>query len=434
MSNVDSIVSRMYKAAKIINLDERLLVILPTFKNMWETDLLVTMDNGKKRAFRAMRFWHRSPYTDSPYKGGIRYHPDINPEMMKSHAMEMSLKCWVMGIEMGGAKGGLAIDPSKHSRQELKNITENYVDEMIERNNIGPYLDVPAPDIGTNPEIMNWMRQAFAHRLRTHQTSSFAGVVTGKPLDFGYGGIPGRTPATGYGLMVALNKIRELKKIGPASLTRVAVIGFGNVGSYVAKFLARQGFVIVAISDVNGGVYCPKGIDFATLAHIKFPSDVDIGRGRGVKVTNEEMVRLKNIDILIPAALENNITSQNADKVNAKIILEGANGPTTPEADEILTKKGVLVIPDILANAGGVSVSYFEWGRNQNHIDERIPIAKNGTVVTEDEVLGAMTKMMEYSSAKVFEYSQKYNVDLRLAAYIFGIERIAPLLKSKYFV
>lgn len=430
MSNVDSIVSRMYKAAKIINLDERLLVILPTFKNMWETDLLVTMDNGKKRAFRAMRFWHRSPYTDSPYKGGIRYHPDINPEMMKSHAMEMSLKCWVMGIEMGGAKGGLAIDPSKYSKQELKNITENYVDEMIERNNIGPYLDVPAPDIGTNPEIMNWMRQAFAHRLRTHQTSSFAGVVTGKPLDFGYGGIPGRVPATGYGLTIALDKIMELKKLDRGSLNRVAIIGFGNVGSHVARFLARNGFMVVAISDVNGGVYCPNGIDFTTLVHIKSPADI----ANGIKITNEELIQLKDIDILVPAALENNITGGNADMIRARIVLEGANGPTTPEADQILAQKGILVIPDVLANAGGVSVSYFEWGRNQNHIDERIPVAKNTTAVTEEEVLGAMAKMMDYSASKVFEYSQKYGVDLRLAAYIFGMEKVAPLLKSKYFV
>lgn len=430
MSNFDSIVSRMYKAAEIINLDRRLLVVLPTFKNKWETDLLVTMDNGEKKAFKAMRFWHRSPYTDSPYKGGVRYHPDIDPEMMKSHAMEMSLKCWVMGIEMGGAKGGLAIDPLKYSKQELKNITENYVDEMIERNNIGPYLDVPAPDVGTTPEVMNWMRQAFAHRLRTHQTSSFAGVVTGKPVDFGYGGIPGRVPATGYGLAVALQKIMELRRLNPSDFKRVAVIGYGNVGSHVAKFLARNGFMVVAISDVNGGIYCPDGIDFATLVHIKYPSDIV----RGTKITNEEMVQLKDIDILVPAALENNITEKNADMVTARIILEGANGPTTPEADQILAQKGALVIPDILANAGGVSVSYFEWGRNQNHIDERIPVAKNTTAVSEEEVLGAMAKMIDYSSYKVFEYSQKYNVDLRLAAYIFGIERIAPLLKSKYFV
>lgn len=430
MSNVDSIVSRMYKAAEIIGLDERLLVVLPTFKNKWETDLLVTMENGEKRSFRAMRFWHRSPYTDMPYKGGIRYHPDIDPEMMKSHAMEMSLKCWVMKIEMGGAKGGLAIDPTKVSKQILKNITENYVNELVERNNLGPYLDVPAPDVGTTPEIMKWIRQAYGQRLRTHQSSSMAGVVTGKPVDFGSGGIPGRTPATGYGLMVALNQIMALKKMNTSSFNRVAIIGFGNVGSHVAKFLAQKGFRIVAISDVNGGVYCPEGIDLLTLTHIKSPSDIK----NGEKISNTDMVALKDIDILIPAALENNITGENADRIQAKIILEGANGPTTPEADEILAQKGVLVIPDILANAGGVSVSYFEWGRNQNHIDERIPIAQNGKIVTENEVLEAMAQMMEYSSVKVFEYSQRYNVDLRLAAYAFGMESIAPLLRSKYFV
>jgi glutamate dehydrogenase/leucine dehydrogenase len=429
MSNVDSIVSRMYQAAEIIGLDERLLVILPTFKNKWETDLLVTMADGRKQSIRAMRFWHRSPYTDMPYKGGIRYHPDIDSEMMKSHAMEMSLKCWVMGIEMGGAKGGLAIDPTKFSKQELKDITENYVNEMVERNNLGPYLDVPAPDVGTTPEIMKWIRQAFGQRLRTHQTSSLAGVVTGKPIDFGSGGIPGRTPATGYGLMVALNKIMKLKKLNPQNLNRVAVIGFGNVGYHIAGYLAQKGFKIVAVSDINGGVYNPEGLNWELSNHVKSPYEMT-----GDKITNEELICLKDIDILVPAALENNITGKNAEKISAKIILEGANGPTTPEADAILARKGVLVIPDILANAGGVSVSYFEWGRNQNHIDERIPVARNGSIVTEEEVLQAMAKMMEYSAGKVFEYSQRYEVSLRLAAYAFGLERIAPLLKSKYFV
>ena len=435
MSNVDNIVSRMYEAARIIGLDERLLVVLPTFKNKWETDLLVTMENGEKKTFRAMRFWHRSPYTDMPYKGGIRYHPDIDSEMMKSHAMEMSLKCWVMGIEMGGAKGGLAIDPTSVSKQVLKNITENFVNELVERNNLGPYLDVPAPDVGTTPEIMKWIRQAYGQRLRTHESSSMAGVVTGKPVDFGSGGIPGRTPATGYGLMVALNQIMALKKLDCSRLNRVAVIGFGNVGSFIAKYLAQQGLRIMAISDVNGGVYCPEGIDFSTLAHIRTPADVlTNSRLSSVKITNDEMIRLGDIDILIPAALENIITGDNADKINARIILEGANGPTTPEADSIMAQKGVLVIPDILANAGGVSVSYFEWGRNQNHIDERIPMANNGSLVSEEQVLRAMAKMMKYSARNVFEYSQKHNVSLRLAAYAFGMERIAPLLRSKYFV
>ncbi len=429
MSNLDNILTRMYKAAEIINLDKRLLVILPTFKLKWESDLLVTMDNGEKKSFRAMRFWHRSPHSDSPYKGGIRYHPDIDSEMMKSHAMEMSLKCWVMGIEWGGAKGGIALDPSKYSDRELKNITENFVGELVERNEIGPYLDVPAPDVGTSPKIMNWIRQSFAHRQRTHENSSFAGVVTGKPADFGYGGIPGRVPATGYGLAVALEKIMELKSLNKSDFKRVAVVGFGNVGSFVSQFLAKRGFQVVAITDVDGGVYCPEGIDYLTLCNIRRPSDVV----KGVKITKEEIVELKDIDILVPAALENNITDKNADRVRAKIVLEGANGPTTPEADEILARNGTLVIPDILANAGGVSVSFFEWSRNQGHIDERIPIGGKDSAVREEDVLGAMAKMMEYSAARVFEYSRKYNVDLRLAAYIYGMERVTPLLQSKYY-
>lgn len=427
MSNVDNIVSRMYKAAEIIKLDERLLTILPTFKLKWESDLLVTMDNGEKRSFRAMRFWHRTPYTDAPHKGGIRFHPDIDAEMMKSHAMEMSLKIWGMKIELGGAKGGIAIDPSKFSDRERKNITEEYVKELVERDGIGPYFDVPAPDVGTNAEVMGWIRQAYAKQRRKYQSSSFAGVVTGKSSD--YGGIPGREPATGYGLVVALKKVMELKKLSPANFKKVAIIGFGNVGKNVAKFLANENFNVVAISDVNGGVYCPEGISIETLTRISRPSDVE----NGIQISNKKMVEL-DVDILIPAALENNITGENAANVKAKIILEGANGPTTPEADGILTDKGVLIIPDTLANAGGVCVSYFEWARNQNYLDERIPIAKNGRTITEEEVLKAMAEMMSDSASEVYKYSQKYKVDLRLAAYMVGMTRIAPLLKRKYFV
>lgn len=426
MSNVDNIVSRMYKVAKIIGIDERLLVVLPTFKLHWECDLLVPMDNGETKSFKAMRFWHRSPFTDAPHKGGIRYHPDIDAEMMKSHSMEMSLKCWTMGIDLGGAKGGIAFDPTKFSDPEKKRITEMYVNELVERNGISPYFDVPAPDVGTNSEVMRWIRQAYGKQQRAHQNSSFAGVVTGKPLN--YGGIPGREPATGYGLVVALKKVLELRQLNPSNLKRVAIVGFGNVGRNTAQFLCQDGFRVVAISDVNGGAYCPDGIDLQTLTRIKSPADLE----KGIKISNQDMLGL-DVDIIVPAALENYITGDNANKIKARIILEGANGPTTPEADAILAEKGILVIPDTLANAGGVCVSYFEWGRNQNHIDERIPVSKNGTMVTEEEVLWAMGNMMKYSVLTVLGYSEKYNIDLRLAAYAFGMERIAPLLKGKYF-
>ncbi len=426
MSNVDNIVNRMYKAAQIIGLDEKLLVVLPTFKLKWESDLLVPMDNGTVKSFRAMRFWHRSPYTDAPHKGGIRYHPDIDAEMMKSHAMEMSLKIWFMRIELGGAKGGIAIDPAKFSLPELKRITEHYINELVERNGIGPYFDVPAPDVGTNAEVMRWIRQAYAKQRRSHQDSSFAGVVTGKPVN--YGGIPGREPATGYGLFVALKRVMELKQLNPDDYKKVAIIGFGNVGKNTAKFLCEDGFKVVAISDVNGGIYCPEGIDYETLIRVRSPADIE----KGTRISNSDMLKL-DVDIIIPAALENYITGENADKIKAKIILEGANGPTTPEADVILAEKGILVIPDTMANGGGVCVSYFEWGRNQSIIDERIPVARNGVLVTEEEVLWAMGNMMKYSVLKGLEYSEKYNINLRLAAYAFGMERIAPLLMSKYY-
>lgn len=429
MSSVDNIVGRMYEAAKIINLDEKLLVVLPTFKLKWECDLLTTMDNGEKRSFSAMRFWHRSPYTDMPHKGGIRFHPNINPDMMKAHAMEMSLKCWTLNVELGGAKGGIAVDPTKISDSERKRLTENFVEELHERNGIGPYYDVPAPDVGTNAEIMDLIRQAYGKQNRKYQNTSSAGVVTGKSPD--YGGIPGRVPATGYGLARVLVKIMDLYGLGNAqssSHNRVGIIGFGNVGCNVAKFLKRKGFNILAISDINGGVYCPDGIDTETLDRIKTPADVQ----GGIKISNEEMIEL-DVDVLIPAALENTFTGENAGKVKAKIILEGANGPTTPEADIIFAEKEKIIIPDTLANAGGVCVSYFEWGRNQNIIDERIPVAKYAPIVTEDEVLEASGKMMEYSAIEVYNFSQNNKINLRLATYAVGLQRIAPRLMRKYF-
>ena len=420
--NLDNILKRIQKAGEVLKLEDWLLDKLSGFKNEWGCDIEVKMDDGKLKHFKAVRVWHRSPHTDQPHKGGLRFHPDVNMDSMRAHAIEMSLKCWINEIEWGGAKGGVAIDPSKCSSQELKNVTEAFVDEMDERNILGPFRDVPAPDVGTNPQIMNWIRQRYAQRRRSREDARFAGVVTGKPVGYGFGGIPGRISATGFGLKEVLYRIILLKNLDGIKLKKVAVMGFGNVGYHVAKFLANDEYRVIAISDVNGGVYRKDGISLTEIVEAK-----TIGDFRQIEViSNAELLELDDVDILVPAALENVITSENADKIKAKIILEGANGPTTPEADEILQDNGVIVIPDILANAGGVTVSFFEWARNVNIRDERIPEP------IEKLVLEAMSKILRRSTDQVFRYSQNFNVSLRLAAYISAIERTAPLFRSKH--
>ena len=432
MSHLNNVLVRVENAAKTIDLDKQTLDTLRGFKLDWGCDIEAQMDDGSTRRFKAVRIWHRSPHVDQPHKGGIRYHQDVNEDMMKAHAIEMSIKCWIMGLEWGGAKGGVAVNPLKHSLQELKAITEKLVDEMDERNILGPFRDVPAPDVGTNPKIMNWIRQRYATRRRSREDARFAGVVTGKPVGYGFGGIPGRNEATGFGLVSILERVFQKYRLYNFDKlygleTRVAVMGFGNVGSHVAFFIRERfpHFKIVAVSDVSGGVYNSKGLDIAKLnEHVQATKKV-IGAPGSIPLTSEELIEL-DCDILIPAALENVITLDNADRIKAKIILEGANGPTTPEADEILKSKNVLVIPDILANAGGVTVSFFEWARNVNIKDERVPRPKT------KEVLERLNEMMVTSTDEVIEVAETYKTDLRNAAYITAIKRAAPLFRTKH--
>ncbi|OGN06796.1 MAG: hypothetical protein A2750_03610 [Candidatus Yanofskybacteria bacterium RIFCSPHIGHO2_01_FULL_45_42] len=432
MSHLNNVLVRVENAAKTIDLDKQTLDTLRGFKLDWGCDIEAQMDDGSTRRFKAVRIWHRSPHVDQPHKGGIRYHQDVNEDMMKAHAIEMSIKCWIMGLEWGGAKGGVAVNPLKHSLQELKAITEKLVDEMDERNILGPFRDVPAPDVGTNPKIMNWIRQRYATRRRSREDARFAGVVTGKPVGYGFGGIPGRNEATGFGLVSILERVFQKYRLYNFDKlygleTRVAVMGFGNVGSHVAFFIRERfpHFKIVAVSDVSGGIYNGKGLDIAKLnEHVQATKKV-IGAPGSIPLTSEELIEL-DCDILIPAALENVITLDNADRIKAKIILEGANGPTTPEADEILKSKNVLVIPDILANAGGVTVSFFEWARNVNIKDERVPRPKT------KEVLERLNEMMVTSTDEVIEVAETYKTDLRNAAYITAIKRAAPLFRTKH--
>ncbi len=426
--HLGNILVRMEKAAELLRLEPWLLEKLSGFKLCWRSDIEAKMDDGSLRHFQAVRVWHRSPHTDQPHKGGIRYHPLVGEDMMKAHAIEMSLKCWLMDIEWGGAKGGVAVDPLKHSANELKNITESFVDEMDERNILGPFRDVPAPDAGTNAQIMNWVRQRYAQRRRSREDARFAGVVTGKPVGYGFGGIPGRNEATGYGLAAVLRY--HLQRHGAVSgAPRIAIMGFGNVGSHLATFVRHpegsQGVTVVAVSDVNGGVYAANGLDIPALRQYYAEAKTLAGFPGSEPITNDELLTL-DVEILAPSALEHVITERNADAIRARVVLEGANGPTTPEADEVLQSKGIVVIPDIVANAGGVTVSFFEWARNVNIRDERVPRPEK------EQVLSAMSMMLVESYSRVYENALRYRTSLRHAAYLTAIERVAPLFRSKH--
>ncbi len=431
MNHLNNILTRIENAAAIINLDDWLLEKLSGFKLRWSSDIEARMDDGSLKQFRAVRIWHRSPHTDKPHKGGLRYHPDVNEDVMLAHAIEMSIKCWIMGLEWGGAKGGVAVDPLKHSNQELKNITEALVDEMNERSILGPFRDVPAPDVGTGPRTMNWIRQRYAQKRREREDARFAAVVTGKPVGYGFDGIPGRVEATGCGLVTVLGVLGEtMMKFSDSRCLfpnfKIAVMGFGNVGLHVAKFAYEKGFKVIAVSDVDGGIYNKNGLDIPGLLQYFAETKSIKGVPNSESITNQELLELNDCDILVPAALENVITKENAHRIKAKIVLEGANGPTTPEADQILQDNGVTIIPDILANAGGVTVSFFEWARNVNIGDERVPVPNK------EAVLKAMQDMLIASTKQVMDTAEKHHTSLRNAAYIVAIEKVAPLFREKH--
>ena len=421
MGHLDNIWARIDKVAEVLNLNSWLVETLKSFKSdPWASHIEVKMDQGDPKYFRAIVSQHRSPHKGQPTKGGLRLHPNVNEDVLKAHAVEMSVKCWIMGIEWGGAKSGVVVDPTKLSERELKNLIESLVLAMWERNLLGSHRYVPAPDIYTNEKIMNWIRQAYTSYQSTRENDHFFGVVTGKPVGYGYGGIPGRIEATGYGVLVVLNQF-----INMANDKTLVIQGFGNVGSNTAQFAPSFGLKVTAVSDVNGGIYNPKGLSISEVSEYYQANRTLLGFTSADHVSNEELLELP-CDILVPAALEHVITKDNASKIKAHTILEAANGPTTPEADEILKDRNILVIPDVLANAGGVTVSFFEWAHNVNLRDERIPQAHKR------EVLKAMSAMLEISAQEVQNKAQKYNVSLREGAYILAIERTAPLFRSKH--
>ena len=360
------------------------------------------MDDGSIRVFQGYRVHHNT--SRGPSKGGIRYHPQVDLDEVKALAMWMTWKCAVVNIPYGGAKGGVVVDPSALSNGELERMTRRYAYELVPL--IGPEKDIPAPDLGTNGQIMAWMMDTFS----TRAGFSVPGVVTGKPVSIG--GSAGRIMATARGVIYIT--LATLKHLGMSvEDARIVVQGFGNVGGGTVQLLHDQGCQIVGVSDVHGGIYNPDGLSPQGLfAHQEQGGRLQDYEG-GTPVTNEELLELET-DVLIPAAIEGQLTERNADQVKASVIVEGANGPTTPEADDIFNDRGVLVVPDILANAGGVTVSYFEWVQ-----------ALQAFYWSEDEVNDRLRQIMERSYVDVLNVSEERKVSMRNAATILGVGRVA---------
>jgi glutamate dehydrogenase/leucine dehydrogenase len=395
-------------AARQMKLDPGMEAILLDPERELHVHFPIRMDDGSIRMFDGYRVQHNT--ARGPAKGGIRFHQDVNIDEVKALATWMTWKCSVVDVPYGGGKGGVVVDPTKLSVGELERLSRRFVTEI--QGIIGPERDIPAPDVNTNSQIMAWMMDQYSR----NKGYPIPGMITGKPLALG--GSLGRTDATGVGVMMATRQAMQKLNM-PAEGTRVVVQGFGNVGSVSARAMHELGTTIVAVSDVFGGIYNPKGLDIpALLAHMRRTGTVK-GFADADAITNEELFGI-DCDILIPAALENQITANNADKIKARLIAEGANGPTTPEADRILHDRGVLVLPDILANAGGVTVSYFEWAQNIQ-----------GFYWTEEEVAERLERVMVRSFRAVYETAQEHEVDMRTAAYIVAIGRVAEAVRLR---
>ncbi|MEQ1759491.1 MAG: Glu/Leu/Phe/Val dehydrogenase [Vicinamibacterales bacterium] len=395
-------------AARILNLDAGIWRILTHPKRQIVVSLPVQMDSGEIEVFTGYRVQYN--ITLGPAKGGIRYHPDVSLDEVTALAAWMTWKCAVAQLPFGGGKGGIICDPTRMSKRELEALTRRYVAELIDA--IGPEKDVPAPDVNTNDQIMAWFMDTYSMHVGHTETA----VVTGKPIAMG--GSLGRREATGRGVMIVTREAAKHLGMEIKGAT-VAIQGFGNVGSISAEQLSGIGAKIVAVTDWKGGVFNKTGLDIpALLAWQKQHGSVE-GFTGGEPLSNEDLFGL-DVDVLVPAALENQITEENAGKVRAKIVTEGANGPTTPEAHRIMHANGVFVIPDILANSGGVTTSYFEWVQD-----------RHGYFWEEAEVNEKLEKKMCSAFNVVLQTSLKYKVDMRTAAYIVAIDRVGTVTKMR---
>ncbi|MDX6695437.1 MAG: glutamate dehydrogenase [Blastocatellia bacterium] len=398
----ESMMSRFDRAAQLLDLDPDLYAVMRVPNRELKVYIPTRMDSGRIQVFEGFRVQHN--FARGPAKGGIRYSPDVNIDEIRALAAWMTWKCAVVNVPFGGGKGGIICDPLQMSQGELERMTRRYAAELIDF--IGPEKDVPAPDMNTNEQTMAWIMDTYSMHARHTVTA----VVTGKPIDLG--GSSGRREATGRGILFVINEAIKRFKMTPPS-TRVVVQGSGNVGGIGALLLHEAGYKVIAISDVHGGIYNQNGIDIpAAMKHLKDTRSFEDYEGVE-RVSNQELLEIE-CDVLVPAATENQITSQNAERIKCKVLAEGANGPTTANADAILHRNGVFVIPDILANAGGVTVSYFEW------VQDRM-----GYFWREDVVNERLQDKMVASFNDLCRYADQHNVDTRTAAYMLAIDRVA---------
>jgi glutamate dehydrogenase (NAD(P)+) len=393
---------QLRRVASMFGIDDNLVSVLSGCKKAVEVSVPVGMDDGSTNVFQGYRVTHN--VARGPSKGGIRYHPDVTLDEVKALAMWMTWKCALMGIPFGGAKGGVVCDPKKLSRSELERMTRRYTSEII--NEIGPEKDIPAPDVGTDGSVMAWIFDTYS----MNKGHSVLGVVTGKPLTIG--GSLGREEATARGSLYCIRDA-VAKRDGRLDSMTVAVQGFGNVGSYLAKFLHEEGATVVAISDSTVALHNPKGIDVPAAFAYKREHRTLSGLKDAEEITSEELLTL-DVDVLAPCALEQVITEQNAAQVRATIICEGANGPVTPAADAILEDRGVLILPDVLANAGGVVVSYFEWVQGLQEYFWK-----------ETEVNAKLNDIISRAFDETWDTAERRQMPMRVAAYGLAVQRVA---------
>lgn len=409
--------SRLEKALKFVEISEDAIERLKFPKTSLNVSIPVRMDDGSLRIFKGYRV--RYDDTRGPGKGGVRYHPNVTMDEVQSLAFWMTFKCALLNLPFGGAKGGITLNPKELSRYELERLSRGYIEGIADF--IGPDIDILAPDVYTNEMMMGWMMDQYS----IIQRKISPGVVTGKPLTMG--GSQGRDTATGTGAFFVIDAMLPKFDLDPKQTT-VAVQGFGNAGSVVASCLYRAGYKVVAVSDSQGGIYAPEGLDIDSIRQYKrdhraikalYCEDSVCNIVEHVNITNEMLLELE-VDVLVPAALENQITEANADRIRAKYIFEVANGPTTSAADRVLEEKGIYVFPDILVNAGGVTVSYFEWVQN-----------RSGLYWTPDEVNARLQQRMVGEAEKVWSIASEFGVSLRTAAYIHALNRLGEALDAK---
>lgn len=412
ISALDIAHQQLDKIALYLKLDPAIHAILREPQRCLEVSIPVIMDKGNLRVFKGYRSMHCNAI--GPGKGGIRYHPNVSMDEVKALSIWMTFKCGVLNLPYGGGKGGIIVDPKQLSEAELERLTRGYIRAIAPV--IGETEDIPAPDVNTNPTIMGWMLDEYI-KIKGNQF----GVLTGKPLILG--GSEGRIAATGKGTTIIVREALQKLDINIKG-AKVAVQGYGNVGSFAARFMHELGAKIIAVSDVNGGIYNPDGLNPYDLDKAVSSKKTIAGFKGATAITNAELLELK-CDVLVPAALENQITAENANRINAKVIAEAANGPVSTEADEILRKKSIVVVPDILTNAGGVTVSYFEWVQN-----------RYGLYWTEKEVNDRLEDAMVRAFQNVWAMYQQHNkeVTLRMAAYMVSIDRLAQAIKARGWV